>query len=299
MLGTFFVAQTSIVVGLMLNHPVAPRQSALKSVGEVVVGDVSGDGELGSFEWKGERSSAHPRRQGLVWVAVDRLEKFERGLALDRIAIRQRGPQSWELKFDLGRDPVSGKRQSRHVTFKGTKQEAQAELNRLLSRRNEGTYVDPTKMSVAEYLEHWLSADIERRVAAKTANRHRGIVRHQISPRIGHIPMRKLSAVHIEAFETQLQRNGYVKGKKRGRSLTAQTVLHVHRALSQALGHAVRTGVLFKNPAEQVKPPRPPRQEIAMLTKPEVATLLRAAEATSLYLHLPILVGVTTGTRPS
>ena len=36
-----------------------------------------------------------------------------------------------------------------------------------------------------------------------------------------------------------------------------------------------------------------------MLTKPEVATLLRAAEATSLYLHLPILVGVTTGTRPS
>ena len=52
--------------------------------------------------------------------------------------IRQRGPQSWELKFDLGRDPVSGKRQSRHVTFKGTKREAQAELNRLLSRVTRG-----------------------------------------------------------------------------------------------------------------------------------------------------------------
>jgi integrase len=209
--------------------------------------------------------------------------------------IRQRGQQSWELKFDLGRDPISGKRISRHVTFRGTKREAQAELNRLLNRRNEGTYVDPTKMTVAEYLEHWLSVDIDRRVAAKTAARHRGIVRHQIVPRIGHVPMRKLAAVHIEAFEADLQRDGNVKGRKRGQSLTAQTVLHVHRTLSQALEHAVQTEVLFKNPALQVKPPRPPRREIAILTKPEIAILLRAAETT--WLYLPVLVGVTTGMR--
>ena len=72
-------------------------------------------------------------------------------------------------------------------------------------------------------------------------------------------------------------------------------MLHVHRTLSQALAHAVKAGVLFKNPAEQVKPPRPPRREIAILSKAEVATLLRAAEGTPLY--LPVLVGVTTGVR--
>jgi len=86
--------------------------------------------------------------------------------------IRQQGKRSWELKFDLGRDPLSGKRLSRYVTFQGTKREAQAELNRLLNHRNEGTYVDPTKMSVAEYLEHWLSVDVDRRVAAKSAERY-------------------------------------------------------------------------------------------------------------------------------
>jgi integrase len=207
--------------------------------------------------------------------------------------IRERGPQRWELKFDLGRDPMSGKRLSRYVTFKGTKREAQAELNRLLSRRNEGTYIDPTKMSVAEYLEHWLSVDIDRRVARKTAVRHRQLVQRQIAPRLGHLPMRKLTPVHIEAFEADLQRSGYVKGRKAGQGLTAQTVLHVHRTLSQALAHAVKTGVLFKNPAEQVKPPRPPRREIAILSKAEVATVLKAAGP----LYLPILVGVTTGMR--
>jgi len=92
-----------------------------------------------------------------------------------------------------------------------------------------------------------------------------------------------------------LQREGYVKGRKVGEGLTAQTVLHVHRTLSQALAHAVKAGVLFKNPAEQVKPPRPPRKEIAILSKPEVATLLRAAEGTPHY--LPVLVAVTTGMR--
>jgi integrase len=51
--------------------------------------------------------------------------------------------------------------------------------------------------------------------------------------------------------------------------------------------------VLFKNPAEQVKPPRPPRKEIAILSKPEIATLLRAAGP----LYLPVLVAVTTGMR--
>src|SRR5262249_17426149 len=190
--------------------------------------------------------------------------------------LQQRGKNSWRLKFDVGRD-AEGKRLSRYVTFRGTKREAQAELNRLLNRRNEGTYVDPTKMTVAEYLEHWLSVDIDRRVAAKTANRHRGIVRHQIIPLLGHIPMRKHSAVHIEATEAEIRGKGYVKGRKAGQALTAQTVLHVHRTLSQALSHAVKIGVLFKNPAQQVKPPRPAGREIVILTKAEVATVLQDA----------------------
>jgi integrase len=209
--------------------------------------------------------------------------------------LRQRGKHSWELKFDDGRDPASGKRISRHVTFRGTKREAQAELNRLLNRRNEGTYIDPTKMTTGEYLDHWLAVDIDRRVAAKTALRHHGIVRHQIKPKIGAVPLRKLTATHIEAFEAELLRSGYTKGRKVGQALTAQSVLRVHRTLSQALTHAVHTEVLFRNPAEQVKPPRPPRHEIVILTKAEVATLLRTAEQS--WLYLPVLVAATTGMR--
>src|SRR5262249_58216392 len=86
--------------------------------------------------------------------------------------IRHRGQRSWKLKFDLGRDAVTGKRISRYVNFRGTKREAQAELNRLLNSLNEGTYVDPTKMTVAEYLEHWLAVYVDRQLPPKTAARH-------------------------------------------------------------------------------------------------------------------------------
>ncbi len=222
--------------------------------------------------------------------------------------IRPQGDGSWEIKFDLGRDPLSGRRITKYVTFHGTKRKAQEELTRLLGQRNDGSYVEPTKMTMAQYLHHWLDADIDRRVAARTAARYRGIVEKNIIPKLGHVPVRKLSAVHIEAFEAELQREGWVKPRakqkaKKGeeapiqekRGLSSQTALHVHRVLSQALGHAVRLGVLFKNPARQVKPPRPPSREIKILDKGEITAMIAAAKGAGLY--FPVLVAVTTGVR--
>lgn len=222
--------------------------------------------------------------------------------------IRLQGEGSWEIKFDLGRDPLTGRRITKYVTFRGTKRKAQEELTRLLGQRNDGSYIEPTKMTVAQYLHHWLEADINRRVAARAAARYRGIVEKNVIPKLGHVPVRKLTAVHIEAFEAELQREGWVKARAKHknrdgeeapapekRGLSSQTALHVHRVLSQALSHAVRLGVLFKNPARQVKPPRPPSREIKILDKNEIATLINAAKGTGLY--IPVLVAVTTGMR--
>jgi hypothetical protein len=51
--------------------------------------------------------------------------------------IRRRGQKSWEIKFDIGRDPVTGKRRIRYHSVKGTKSQAQAELARLLAKTHE------------------------------------------------------------------------------------------------------------------------------------------------------------------
>jgi len=65
--------------------------------------------------------------------------------------IRRRSEHSWELKFDVGPDPQTGKRQIRYHSFKGTKRAAEAELVRLKASANRGDYVDASKVSLGDF----------------------------------------------------------------------------------------------------------------------------------------------------
>ena len=75
---------------------------------------------------------------------------------------RRRGKASWELKFDVPNS--DGTRQTRYVSVKGKRTDAQRELTRLLSAIDTGTLVEPSKLTVASYLRAWLdSADGSQR----------------------------------------------------------------------------------------------------------------------------------------
>ena len=77
--------------------------------------------------------------------------------------------------------------------------------------------------------------------------------------------------------------------------LSAHTVKHLHRVLSQALKQAVRLRLLPRNPADDVDPPRPARLEMKILDQAQTARLLEAAETSPIY--MPVLLAVTTGMR--
>jgi hypothetical protein len=70
--------------------------------------------------------------------------------------IRRRGQRSWEIKFDIGRDPVTGSRKIRYQSFKGTKSQAGVELARLLTQTDAGNSIDPTNTTLAEFLDSWV-----------------------------------------------------------------------------------------------------------------------------------------------
>ena len=55
--------------------------------------------------------------------------------------IRKRGTGSWELKFDPGRDPITGKRITKFKTIRGTKSNVEKELRRLLTTVDTSLYV--------------------------------------------------------------------------------------------------------------------------------------------------------------
>ncbi len=62
--------------------------------------------------------------------------------------IRKRGKSSWEIIVELGRD-LHGKRQQKFHRVRGTKRDAQRELNKILSEIDNDDYVEPHKLTVA------------------------------------------------------------------------------------------------------------------------------------------------------
>lgn len=205
--------------------------------------------------------------------------------------VRKRGKGSWAIVLDLGRD-ANGKRKQKWITVRGSEKDAERELARLLHEMNTGQFVEPSKMTVAEYLRHWLEAYAKVNVRAKTFERYAEIVEKALIPALGCHRLAKLQPLHIQTFYSK----ALLEGRRDGRGgLSPQTVLHYHRVLREALQQAVRWQLLVRNPTDAVEPPRVQRQEVQVLDEKQTAYLLRACEGS--WLYMPVLLAVTTGMR--
>lgn len=204
--------------------------------------------------------------------------------------IRRRGERSWELKFDIGTDPLSGKRLTRYHSFKGTKREAAAELTRLMAAADKGDYVDPSKATLADFLDRW-ETWAATQVSAKTLERYKELAAHHVRPHLGAAKVQKLRAVNFAELYGKLQK----PKADGGAGLAPRTVGHVHRLMHHVLGHAVKWGVIANNPVASAEPPRVERTEVEILAPDEVKAVLKALRDTPLY---PVaVIGLATGMR--
>lgn len=106
--------------------------------------------------------------------------------------IRQRSPGSWEIRYDFGTDPATGKRRIATVTVRGDRKAAEKELRRLLRTVDDGSHVDPSRLTVRQWLETWLET-VRSEVAPKTAERYAEICRNFLMPALGNIGVTRLA----------------------------------------------------------------------------------------------------------
>jgi integrase len=205
--------------------------------------------------------------------------------------IRRRGDRSWAIVVDAGRN-ATGKRCQHWHSIKGTRKDAERELTRLLHAMNNGGYIEPSRLSVAEFLRKWLDDCAKSNVAGKTFERYEQLVLGHLNPKIGHVPLAKLHPLHIQDCYSEKLEHGRKDGKG---GLSPQTVVHLHRVLRTALNQAVKWQMLARNPADAVEPPRAPRREMRALDEDGTAKLLGVFTRSRLY--TPILIAVTTGLR--
>jgi integrase len=204
--------------------------------------------------------------------------------------IRERSPGRWAIILDV-RDPQTGERKRKWHSFSGTKRAAQTECARLIAAMAGGAYLEPSKMTVAQFLEQWL-AHMKSQVSPKTHERYGDIARKNLVPLLGAAPLQRLRPEQISSAYAEALASGH---RQRPGGLSPRTVHHMHRVLLQSLGQAVVWGAIAKNPAAVVRPPKVERTPMRALDTAETALLLDHLRPTRMF--VPVLLGVLCGLR--
>ncbi len=195
-------------------------------------------------------------------------------------SIRQRSKGSWEVCLDTGRDPATGKRLRHFESVKGNKKVAQQRIHELLHTLEQGAYIKPLRVTLAEWLRDWISGYVATNCSLRTAQSYQSEVKCHLIPALGAIPLAQLQPQHLQNYYACALSQGRVDGKG---GLSARTVQYHHRILSEALSHAVKMGILVRNVAEAADPPRPEQKNMATLVPEDVPQFLEAAHETPYY----------------
>ena len=158
---------------------------------------------------------------------------------------------------------VNGKR--RYVSAK-KKSDAEKLLRQAMSDADRGLTFDAGTLTLGSYLQRWLEDSVKDTVRTTTHERYEQITRKHITPVLGDIKLKDITAAHVRGlYMDKLQ------------FLSPRTVQYIHVTLHKALKQAVRDGLIPRNATEAVKPPQVRREEIRPLTPEQVKALLEAA----------------------
>ena len=165
--------------------------------------------------------------------------------------IRERSAGHWAIVIEM-RDPETGQRKRKWHKFAGTKRQAQDECARLISELNGGLYIEPTKITVGQFLDRWLE-HVKPLVSPRTHERYGELVTKNLKPLLGAVVLTKLRPMQISEAYAKALSSGHRKGKG---GLAPSTVRYLHVILKAAMRQAVRWQILARNPVDAVDPPK-------------------------------------------
>ena len=207
--------------------------------------------------------------------------------------IRRRG-KKWAVVVSMGRDPETHKFRYRWFSGYRTRKAAEADLPNHLAQAQSGGLAAraPADMTLGEFLKQWLDEYAETNVRHRTLRGYRSIIGVQLIPRLGGLKLSRLQSHHLRSYYAEALKNGGQRAD--GTGLAARTVNHHHRVLSEALGHAVKWGLIQRNVAQGADPPRIPDKEMLTLTAEQLVVLLEAARQTEYdaLLHVAAYTGL-------
>lgn len=191
----------------------------------------------------------------------------------------------WVVRVFQGRD-AAGKRKYINRTVRGTKKDAQLVLNQMLTEKDLGTLVRPTRKSFGQHAEQWMETVVKGRVRNRTQIDYQSILDRYILPTFGATPISQIAGEDIQRLYSELQSKG----------LSAQTIRHIHAVLRNAMHQAVRWRITAGNPCDLVDLPQARKTEMRALSAKQANEFLKAVAQFAHHEFFTLLL--TTGMRP-
>lgn len=195
--------------------------------------------------------------------------------------VTRRKDGSWMARYTV-RTPTGRKRR---VIYARSREEARRRLAEAIADRDRGLVYDSGNVTIEEYLKRWLEDSVRGTVRPYTHKCYESIVRLHVNPAFGTTKLKDLAPAQVQALYR----------RKLDEGLSPKTVKYVHTTLHRALKQAVKWGLVPKNAAAAVDPPRSRPPEVAPLSPAEARTLLAAAGGDRL--EALYVLAVTTGMR--
>jgi integrase len=186
-------------------------------------------------------------------------------------SIFRRGDGRWAAECFVT-EAVTGRRVRRTV-YGRSPTEVEQKLVELRRKEDQGVATPPPGLTLAKYLEEWVTQVAAPRVRASTLAAYRYQIDRFLVPDLGSKRVGRLTARDVRSYLELLRRRG----------VGARTIQYVHATLRAALEDAVREEILSKNVAKLVRAPRPPKAEHEPLNVDEVRDLLKSARDHRLY----------------
>ena len=192
--------------------------------------------------------------------------------------IRQRKDGRWEARYTVGRDPGTGKQVQRSV-YGATQQEVRKKLAQAVASLDNGNYFEPSKMTLARWVEIWLSEYMGDKKFL-TVKHYKAQCKTHIVPSLGAVKLSELTTPQIQAFYNRLLRDG----------MAPKSVRNIHGILTKCLSTAVSVEYIRDNPASRATLPRVEKKEIHPLTDEQVKGFLRVSAGDEYEILLKVIL---------